>query len=121
MLDTVISLNTTYGYQGKQKIASFLASLQGPIGELLMKGNTSGTLVFYDCSAYFNHYTSVNGKAGPYSQATRADYRLGLSDHGRSVAIQLVLLDTIYSPNQSYYQDTSYSGLIRDGYWSYTH
>lgn len=142
MLDTVISLNTTYGYQGKQKIASFLASLQGPIGELLMKGNnsrqmitaicnmynlpsdefvSSGTLVFYDCSAYFNHYTSVNGKAGPYSQATRADYRLGLSDHGRSVAIQLVLLDTIYSPNQSYYQDTSYSGLIRDGYWSYTH
>lgn len=102
----------------KAKIALWICNAVGHVFEYFDK---NGTIEFYDCSFIRHRYTNINGN-GPYSEAVRADYLIGVNDveaYGKAYLSEI--LDIVYTPNQSYYQDTSYNGLIRDGYWSYTH
>ena len=102
----------------KAKIALWVCNAVGHVFEYFDK---DGAIEFYDCSFIRHRYTNINGN-GPYSEAVRADYLIGVNDaEAYSTAYLSEILDIVYTPNQSYYQDSSYSGLIRDGYWSYTH
>jgi hypothetical protein len=137
MLDISVVRNDHYRYKGNQKILEFVTSTIGQSsfmarnhapeiaqaiktmynlpGDIFL---TSGAVDFWNCTAVRHRYTEVNGK-GPYSSTTKSDYLLGIDDYNDPVDVQVRVLEVQYTPNQSHYQESSYSSLIRDAYQAY--
>ena len=100
------------------QVVSFILDISGGIFEAF---SSSGTIEFWNCTAIRHRYTNIAGN-GAYSNAIKADYLIGADNITASATAKLAgVIDVIYTPNQSYYQESGYTSLIRDGYYAYTH
>ncbi|RHT74934.1 hypothetical protein DW741_01000 [Ruminococcaceae bacterium AM28-23LB] len=140
MLTIDITYNNDYNYSKGQAVTSFASACMSNIpglsklsharvvsfildasGAIFEAFSESGSFHFYNCTAIRHRYTNIAGN-GAYSNAIKADYLIGADNINASTTAKLAgVIDVVYTPNQSYYQESGYTSLIRDGYYAYTH